>query len=111
MPLDTRAKIAAERLLLMTEALSDAVLHDRTDELQGLIASRQAVLDQLGTMRIDAPAIAILESVATAERNLISLIQRTQGVATQDMAKLFSGMRQVRAYRNAPSHSGMQRTG
>jgi hypothetical protein len=111
MPLETRAKVAAERLLLMTEALADAVLNDRTDEFQGLLTSRQAVLDQLGTMSLDAPSMAILASVATAERNLISLIQRTQGAATQDLAKLFSGMRQVRAYRNAPSTSGMQRTG
>ncbi len=111
MPLETRAKVAAERLLLMTEALSDAILNDRTDELQGLIDGRQAILDSLGTMKLDAPAVAVLECVATAERNLISLIQRTQGATTQDMAKLFSGMRQVRAYRNGPSHSGMQRTG
>ncbi len=111
MPLDTRARATVERLLLMTEALSDAVLNDRLDELPGLFDSRQGVLDQLGTMEIDSAAIAILKSVAAAERDLIALIQRTQGAATQDMAQLFAGMRQVRAYRNAPSHKGLQRTG
>ncbi len=111
MPLETRARVTAERLLLMTEALSDAVLNDRLDELPGLIASRQSVLDQLSTMTLDAPTIAILERVIVAERDLLSMVQRSQGMATQEMAQLFSGMRQVRAYRNAPAPTSLQRTG
>lgn len=111
MPLETPARVAAEKLLIITEAMGEAVVNDRFEELSGLLASRQTVLDQLGTMNLDAPAIAVLERVAVSERNLISLIQRTQGEATQDLVKLYSGMKQVRSYRNAAQSNGLLRTG
>lgn len=111
MQLETRARVAAERLLLLTEAVADAVLNDSLEELPGLLDSRQSILDQLDTMSLDAAAIAILERVTCSERDLITMVQRSKGVATQEMAQLFSGMRQVRAYRNSSIGQGLQRTG
>ena len=111
MPLDTPARNAAERLLILTEALSEAVLNDRFEELAELIRARQVVLDQLGSMKIDATAIAVLEHVVVSERDLISLVQRSSGEAVQQMAALFAGMKQVRAYRSPTAPKGLLRTG
>jgi hypothetical protein len=110
-PLDTRAKTTAERLLILTESLADSILSDRVEETSELIVARQATLDQLGTMELDAAAMAILERVVVSERDLISLVQRTQGVATQDMVQLYAGMKQVRAYQRPQPSPGLSRTG
>jgi hypothetical protein len=110
-PLETRARIAAERLLLLTEAVGEAVLNDRLDEIPGLLASRQSSLDQLATMKLDAAALAVLERVREAERDLESLIGRSQGTLTRELTDMFSGSRQVKAYRQAVPSRHLQRTG
>jgi ribosomal protein S6 len=101
MPLETRAKVAAERLLLLTEAINEAMLNDRVDEIDGLLQSRQAVVDQIGTMDIDAVASAILAKVATAEADLVAMMLRTQGEATKELARQFSGNKSVKAYQGS----------
>ena len=97
--------------MILTESLADSILNDRAEETSELIIARQATLDQLGTMTLDAGAMAILKRVIASERDLISLVQRTQGVAMQDMVQLYAGMKQVRAYKRPQSSSGLMRTG
>lgn len=111
MQLETRARSAAEKLLLLTEALSEALMNDRFEEVAGLISSRQDVLDQLGTMKIDAMAGAVLERVAKVEADLVSLMRRTQTDATNELAKHFQGTKQVKAYRGAHDPRRLLRTG
>ena len=111
MPLETRAKVTAERLLLMTEALIDAVVNERTEELQGMIDARRREVGHLSTMDLDAPTLAILRRVQVAEEELISLMVRTQGSTLTDLANLFSGSKQVKAYKTTSQPRSMQRTG
>lgn len=111
MPLETRARVAAERLLLMTESLIDAVVNERTDELPGMIDARKREVGHLSTMDLDAPTLAILKRVQAAEEELISLMVRTQGSTLTDLAGLFSGNKQVKAYRPSSQSRSMQRTG
>jgi hypothetical protein len=111
MPLETRAKVTAERLLLMTEALIDAVVNERTEDLQGMIDARRREVAHLSTMDLDAPCLAILRRVQQAEEELLSLMLRTQGSTLTDLANLFSGSKQVKAYKPPSHRRSMQRTG
>lgn len=111
MPLDTPARIAAERLFILTEAVSDAVVNGRMDEVPALLASRQTELDRLGALEVDSLARAMLERVAASERDLISMLNRSKTDLSTELAQLFSGMRQVRAYRTQSQGNTLQRAG
>ena len=111
MPLETPAKNAAERLLLLTETLNEAVLNERLEEIDGILASRQAVIDQIETLNIDSIAAAILAKVGEAEEDLIALMVRTQGEATTELVRLFSGSQQTKAYKRPPTRGRLLRTG
>ncbi len=108
---ETRAKLTAERLLLLTESLGEALVAERYDEVPGLIASRQSALDQLGTMKIDAMARAILERVTKVESDLVTLMRRTQSEDMNELARHFQGAQQVKAYRNPHDPRRLLRTG
>ena len=111
MPLNTRAKSHAERLLLLTEELSTSVLNGRLDEVGGILASRQALLDQLETKDIDAAAAALLAKTADSERNLLSLLQKTQSEATAQLAALFTDNQKVRGYTPTAKQGRLLQTG
>jgi hypothetical protein len=111
-PLETRARFAAERLLVLTEALADAIVSDRADEVPALMASRQSVLDQLATMDIDAAARAVLERVWKSDAELTALTRRAQGQFVAELATLVTGTRSVQAYRSGDfRRPTLQRTG
>ena len=110
MLLETSAKAAAERLLLLTEALIDAVAADRPDELNGLLQSRQQVIEQLATMDIDPAAAGVMELATKAERRLMAEMHRSQAAVTSELIGTYTGQRNVRAYRGAAT-SAFQRTG
>jgi hypothetical protein len=110
-PLETRARVCAERLLIVTEALADAVLKERYDEVTGLLASRQSMLDEIATMALDSPSLAILERVRESEEDLFAMLGRTQGALSGELTALHSGTRLVRAYRPTGPRAGLQRTG
>lgn len=96
-PLETSAKASAERLLLLTEAMIDAVARDRPDELNGLLDSRQKVIDQLATMDIDSVAAAVLELATKAERRLLAEMRRSQAAVTRSLIETYARERKVRA--------------
>jgi len=77
-PTKTSAKACAERLLLLTETLIDAVAADSPDELNGLFQTRQEVIEQLATMDLDPGAEAVLELATKAERRLLTEMHRSQ---------------------------------
>ena len=111
MLLDTPAKRTAERLLLLTESLRDALAHDRTEEFGGLFKSRQETIDQLGTMDVDSSARAMLERAKTSDAELMKQLQRTQATATRELIQMFAGSRNVQAYRSKSELASFQRTG
>lgn len=110
MPLEQSCKASVDRLLLLTEALIDAVACDRTDELTGLLQSRQAVIEQLGAKEIDPAGAAILELVTKSEKRLMAEMKRSQAAVTSSLIGTYSRERNVRAYRGAAT-SAFQRTG
>ena len=110
MPIETSAKASAERLLLLTETLIDAVAADRPDELNGLLQSRQEVIEQLATMVVDAGAAAVLELATKAERRLLTEMHRSQAAVTGALIETYAGERNVRAYRSGTT-SAFQRIG
>lgn len=110
MLLETTAKATAERLLLLTDALVATVVGDSPGEMDGLLQSRQAVIDQLAAMDVDSAAAAVLELVAKSEGRLMAEMQRAQASVTSALIGTYSGRRNVRAYRGA-STSVFQRTG
>ncbi|HXH59826.1 MAG TPA: hypothetical protein VNI20_00555 [Fimbriimonadaceae bacterium] len=109
MPLESKARIAAERLLILTEALSDAVLNERYEDIRSLLESRQNAIDQMTTLTIDAPAQAVLQQVKKAEADLTALMVRSRESATQELVQLFSGARQIRAYTRQKRSQGLLR--
>lgn len=111
MPLETRAKLAAEKLLLLTESLNDAVLNARSEEIDGILTSRQLVLDQLGTMDIDSAAAALLSRVQDSELDLITLLRRSQSETTAELASLLSGSQKARVYKSPPKQGRLLQTG
>lgn len=111
MPLDTPAKRTAERILLLTESLRDAVKNDNSDEFGGLFNSRQEAIDQLATMEIDSAARALLERVTESENGLMSQLHKTQAGATRELIQMFAGSRNVQAYKSSPDAAVFQRTG
>ena len=110
MPPETSAKASAERLLLLTEALIEAVTADRPDELNGLLDSRQTVIEQLATMDVDSAAAAVLKLATKAERRLLAEMRRSQAAVTNSLIESYARRRNVRAYRGAGT-SAFQRTG
>ena len=110
MLLETSAKASAERLLLLTEALIDALAGDRPDELNGLLDSRQKVIGQLATMDIDSAAAAVLKLATKAERRLLAEMRRSQAAVTSSLIETYAGERNVRAFRGAGT-SAFRRTG
>ena len=107
---ETTAKATAERLHLLTNALIAAVVGDRPEEMDGLLNSRQTVIDQLATMDADPAAAAVMKLVAKSERKLMTEMQRSQASVKGALIGTFSGQRNVRAYR-VSSTSVFQRTG
>lgn len=111
MLLDTHAKRTAEKVLLLTEALRQALVNDRADEFSGLFKSRQDAIDQLETMDIDSGARALLERATESEAELMKQLQRTQASATRELIHMFAGTRNVKAYKNKSEPVGLQLTG
>jgi hypothetical protein len=95
----------------LTEELSVCVLDGRLEEVGGILASRQALLDQLETMDIDAAAAALLAKTAESERHLLALLQRTQGEATAQLAALFKDNQKVRGYAPTAKQGRLLQTG
>ena len=105
---ESRARSVAERLLLLTEALFDAVANDRLDEIGGILQSRQAVITELNALQLDSLAFAVLAKVSESEQAVFAVMERTSAAATQEMVQMFSSAKSVRAYAK-PTHVGFVR--
>lgn len=108
LPPETRASHIAEKLLLLTEALFDAVANDRLDEMSGILQSRQSVLNELEQIQLDVPAFAVLQRVAESEEAVLAVMERTSASTTQEMVLMFSGAKNLRAY-SLPSQAHFNR--
>lgn len=107
---ESKSRLVAERLLLLTEALFDAVANDRLDEIGGILHSRQSAISELSMLPLDSLSIALLEKVQESEEAVLSVMERTSAATSHELVTMFSSSRQVRAYR-APQQKGFARAG
>ena len=112
MLLETTVRKVAERILLLTMSLQDAVRNGETEQLNELLNSRADALRDLEAMDIDSGAEAILEKVRSEETVLMKLLQQGQAGLTNDLIRSFTDTKSARVYRQgAGSGIALDQTG
>ena len=99
MLLETTARKVAERILLLTMSLQEAVRDGETEQLSELLSSRAEALRDLEAMDIDSAASAILERVRSEETVLMKLLQQGQAGLTNELIRSFTDTRSAQVYR------------
>ena len=93
----------AQRLLLTTLALEDALGRENRQEIDCLIVQRQKLLDHLETLTLDADAVAVLHTVAAVEKRLMTKLQESRAAVAEQLRTRQQVKRAVKAYgANAP---------
>ena len=112
MLLETTVRKVAERILLLTMSLQEAVRNGETEQLNELLSSRAEALRDLETMDIDSAASAILERVRSEETVLMKLLQQGQAGLTNELIRSFTDTRSAQVYRRgAGSGIALDQTG
>lgn len=112
MLLETTARKVAERILLLTMSLQEAVRNGETEQLTGLLNSRAEALRDLETMDIDSGAAAILQKVRSEEAELMKELKRGQAGLTNELIRSFTDTKSAQVYRrDAGSGYALDQTG
>lgn len=105
---ESKPRLIAERLLLLTEALFDAAANDRLDEVGGILQSRQVAINELDRLELDSFALAVLEKVRESEVNALAVMERTSAATANELVHMFKSTKKIRAY-SKPSSSAFVR--
>ena len=101
----------AERYLVLTHSLLEAVrVHDQ-EGVQNLMAERANCLAELSQSGIDAESRDLLERAQEAERKVIATLQGQKGEISAAMVQLFHEKRGARRYEPAGRAAGLDQRG
>lgn len=97
---DVSPRQLAERLLILTAALADALRQDRVEALDVILDERAAVVNALGQIEIDAVTAETLSHVAREEQIVFEMLKAAREAARQQLAAHRSARRNVKGYRS-----------
>ncbi|MBX3096557.1 MAG: hypothetical protein KF812_06825 [Fimbriimonadaceae bacterium] len=110
MPLRSASALAlAERLLVLTALLSDAIRTDRFDALEAILDERGHVVEDLSLAPISAEASAVLQQVAQEEQLAFELLAAARDAARQQIQVHQTVRRGLKGYRSA-GETGFRRS-
>ncbi|MFW5697709.1 MAG: hypothetical protein ACOCX1_04030 [Fimbriimonadaceae bacterium] len=111
MPLETRASVTAQRLLLLTLSLEEALKSENLEEVESLLADRQNTLYTLSTQMLDSAAMAILEKVQEAEFRVNEKMLAFKGELGEGASQGFRRRQQLRKYAGPGRDSAWEQVG
>jgi hypothetical protein len=111
MPLETHASVTAQRLLLLTLSLEEALKSQDLEEVESLLADRQSTLNTLSTQVLDAAAMAILEKVQEAEPRINEKMLALKVELGDGASQGFRRRQQLRNYGGPGRNSAWEEVG
>lgn len=98
-PPESRSGRVAQRLLVQTLALTEAVRSADQDELLSLLQERERTLSELETIGLEEDALEILQQVRSAEEFAADLLRSERGLALDGLLLGQEWRRASAAYR------------
>ena len=95
----------AQRLLLTTLALEDALGRESRHEIDCLVAQRQKLLDKLESLTLDSAAVAVLETVAAVEKRMLAKLEEARAAVADQLRNRQQVKRAVKAYKASSNPS------
>jgi hypothetical protein len=90
----------AERLLILTATLADAVRQDRVEALEAILDERATVVNALGQTEIDPVTAETLSHVAREEQLVFEMLKAAREATQQQLAAHRAARRNLKGYRS-----------
>ncbi|MBV6458593.1 MAG: hypothetical protein HONBIEJF_01725 [Fimbriimonadaceae bacterium] len=98
--------VLAERLLLVTLCIRNAVNQGQWEDLPAYFSERQGLMNQVELLELGEEARACLERIQDESRLIFAEIRRERASILNELRACDAGARTRSAYRTGPPHRG-----